>query len=142
MSAPELACHRGPRTHQVVSQLRFGCVPSRKQEVMFSSMLRPRPIGLARQGFSAFRCVKPQNFTYFYLDNIRLSNPKMETKQDDTNDNTQLESPRGHVSSNGTKKKPPEMDIDPENEVKGIKLLLIHTGICLCTFLVGLVSNN
>lgn len=34
----------------------------------------------------------------------------------------------------------PEMDIDPENEVKGISLLLIHTGICLCTFLVGLVS--
>ena len=64
----------------------------------------------------------------------------METKQDDTKDNTQLESPQGHVSSNSTKKEPPEMDIDPDNEVKGIKLLLIHTGICLCTFLVGLVS--
>ena len=65
----------------------------------------------------------------------------METKQDDTKDNTQLESPQGHVSSNSTEKEPPEMDIDPENEVKGIKLLLIHTGICLCTFLIGLVSN-
>jgi hypothetical protein len=30
--------------------------------------------------------------------------------------------------------------IDPENEVTGIKLLLIYIGICLCTFLVGLVS--
>jgi hypothetical protein len=33
-----------------------------------------------------------------------------------------------------------EMDIDPENEVKGLKLLVIHTGICLCTFLIGLVK--
>ncbi|KAI0444324.1 major facilitator superfamily domain-containing protein [Xylaria telfairii] len=32
-------------------------------------------------------------------------------------------------------------DIDPENEVTGIKLLLIHTAICLCTFLVGLDFN-
>ena len=31
-------------------------------------------------------------------------------------------------------------DIDPENEVQGDKLVLVHTGICLCTFLVGLVS--
>ncbi|KAH4161849.1 hypothetical protein HBI04_127330 [Parastagonospora nodorum] len=31
--------------------------------------------------------------------------------------------------------------IDPENEVTGIKLLLIHIGICLCTFLVGLDFN-
>lgn len=31
-------------------------------------------------------------------------------------------------------------DIDPENEVQGMKLVLIHTAICLCTFLVGLVS--
>lgn len=31
-------------------------------------------------------------------------------------------------------------DIDPENEVKGLKLVLIHISICLCTFLVGLVS--
>ena len=66
----------------------------------------------------------------------------METKQNDTTDNIQLESLQGHVSSNNTKRESPEMDIDPENEVKGIKLLLIHTGICLCTFLVGLVSNS
>ncbi len=32
--------------------------------------------------------------------------------------------------------------IDPENEVQGVKLLLIHTAICLCTFLVGLVSRG
>ncbi|KAI9685959.1 MAG: hypothetical protein M1820_010703 [Bogoriella megaspora] len=34
-----------------------------------------------------------------------------------------------------------EMDIDPENEVKGLRLLIVHTGICLCTFLVGLDFN-
>lgn len=33
-------------------------------------------------------------------------------------------------------------DIDPENEVQGIKLLLIHIAVCLCTFLVGLVSTT
>lgn len=30
-------------------------------------------------------------------------------------------------------------DIDPEDEVKGVKLLILHIGLCLCTFLVGLV---
>lgn len=30
--------------------------------------------------------------------------------------------------------------IDPDNEVKGPKLLLLHIGLCLCTFLVGLVE--
>ena len=40
------------------------------------------------------------------------------------------------------KKEPFTVDtsIDPENEITGVKLLLIHTGICLCNFLVGLVS--
>ncbi|KAI1345531.1 major facilitator superfamily domain-containing protein [Xylaria sp. FL0043] len=32
-------------------------------------------------------------------------------------------------------------DIDPENEVQGTKLILIHLSICLCTFLVGLDFN-
>ncbi len=32
-------------------------------------------------------------------------------------------------------------DIEPENEVQGMKLILIHLSICLCTFLVGLVSR-
>jgi MFS family permease len=31
-------------------------------------------------------------------------------------------------------------DIDPRNEVQGTKLVLIHIAICLCTFLVELVS--
>jgi len=39
-----------------------------------------------------------------------------------------------------TAKKPAEYSTDPENEVTGVKLLLIHIGICLCTFLIGLVS--
>ncbi|AEO62944.1 uncharacterized protein THITE_2141153 [Thermothielavioides terrestris NRRL 8126] len=32
-------------------------------------------------------------------------------------------------------------DIDPANEVKGTKLVLIHVAICLCTFLIGLDFN-
>ncbi|KAI1270277.1 major facilitator superfamily domain-containing protein [Xylariaceae sp. FL1019] len=32
-------------------------------------------------------------------------------------------------------------DIDPADEVTGVKLLLIHTSMCLCTFLVGLDFN-
>lgn len=35
----------------------------------------------------------------------------------------------------------PKLDqsIDPENEFKGLKLILIHSAMCLCTFLIGLV---
>ncbi|RDK42371.1 hypothetical protein M752DRAFT_283758 [Aspergillus phoenicis ATCC 13157] len=32
-------------------------------------------------------------------------------------------------------------EIGPENEVKGPKLLLLHTGLCLCIFLVGLLAQ-
>lgn len=35
---------------------------------------------------------------------------------------------------------PQDQSIDLENEVTGIKLLLIHAGICMCTFIVGLVN--
>ena len=31
--------------------------------------------------------------------------------------------------------------IDPENEITGPRLLLVHTGLCLCTLLVGLVRH-
>ncbi|KAL4999867.1 major facilitator superfamily domain-containing protein [Aspergillus recurvatus] len=31
--------------------------------------------------------------------------------------------------------------IDPENEISGLRLLLVHTSLCLCTFLVGLDFN-
>ena len=57
-------------------------------------------------------------------------------------------SPKG-PESNKLKQEPtskdgetPEIneDIDPANEVQGMKLVLIHLAICLCTFLVGLVS--
>lgn len=36
---------------------------------------------------------------------------------------------------------PQDQSIDLENEVTGIKLLLIHAGICMCTFIVGLDFN-
>lgn len=36
----------------------------------------------------------------------------------------------------------PTNDIDPEDEVTGVRLYLIHTIICLCTFLVGLVRYH
>lgn len=32
-------------------------------------------------------------------------------------------------------------DIDPANEIQGLKLVLTHFSICLCTFLIGLVSS-
>jgi hypothetical protein len=34
-----------------------------------------------------------------------------------------------------------DTSIDPQNEVTGAKLLLIHAGLCLCTFLIGLVRK-
>ncbi|PQE28116.1 Major facilitator superfamily domain general substrate transporter protein [Rutstroemia sp. NJR-2017a BBW] len=36
---------------------------------------------------------------------------------------------------------PQDQSIDSENEVTGIKLILIHAGICMCTFIVGLDFN-
>ena len=36
----------------------------------------------------------------------------------------------------------PEVDIDPDNGVNRIQLLLNHTGICLCTFLIGRMSRS
>ncbi|KAI1420133.1 MFS general substrate transporter [Xylaria sp. FL1777] len=50
--------------------------------------------------------------------NHENSSPPVDDAQDDIND-----------------------DIDPENEVIGVKLLLIHIAICLCTFLIGLDFN-
>lgn len=52
--------------------------------------------------------------------------------------------PRGSVSPESCRESPDENPlteggIDPENEIKGVKLLLLHTGLCLCTFLTGLV---
>ena len=35
---------------------------------------------------------------------------------------------------------PQETSIDPENEITGIRLLLLHIGLCLTTFITGLVS--
>ena len=64
----------------------------------------------------------------------------MESNQIDTENDAQPQPARGKNSTASAEKEASEMDIDPENEVKGIKLLLIHTGICLCTFLIGLVS--
>ncbi|KAI0198930.1 MFS general substrate transporter [Astrocystis sublimbata] len=43
-------------------------------------------------------------------------------------------------TAKNTRKKE-EDTIDPENEVTGVRLILIHTGVCLFTFLVGLDLN-
>lgn len=64
----------------------------------------------------------------------------IESKQEDTGSDTRPEQLQGNDGSTSPEKDPLEMDIDPENEVKGIRLLLIHTSICLCTSLIGLVS--
>ncbi|KUI71222.1 Putative HC-toxin efflux carrier TOXA [Cytospora mali] len=53
-------------------------------------------------------------------------------------DETKLENQDGSKAGSGTDT---NEDIDPANEVQGVKLLLIHIGICLCTFLVGLDFN-
>lgn len=61
-----------------------------------------------------------------------------DTKRDSTTEATRAE--KGvHVESNETGT---DYSIDPENEVTGAKLLLIHLGICLCTFLIGLVKTS
>ena len=49
--------------------------------------------------------------------------------------------PRNSSENTKDPHEPQEESIDPENEVKGVKLLIIHLSICLCTFLVGLVSD-
>jgi hypothetical protein len=59
-----------------------------------------------------------------------------DTKQDSTTEAAQTEN-GVHVENNETG---PDYSIDPENEVTGAKLILIHIGICLCTFLIGLVK--
>ncbi|KAK8098759.1 MFS general substrate transporter [Apiospora kogelbergensis] len=46
--------------------------------------------------------------------------------------------PRNSSENTKDPHEPQEESIDPENEVKGVKLLIIHLSICLCTFLVGL----
>ena len=71
---------------------------------------------------------------------MSVENERTESKQEDIKSDPQLEPSPEIDSSKSAEKDAPKMDIDPENEVTGIKLLLIHTGICLCTFLIGLVS--
>ena len=45
-------------------------------------------------------------------------------------------------SSDDCKEIAEEPSIDPENEIIGLKLLVLHIGLCLCTFLTGLVSQR
>ncbi|ETS76587.1 hypothetical protein PFICI_11974 [Pestalotiopsis fici W106-1] len=44
-------------------------------------------------------------------------------------------------ATGGGSETPINEDIDPRNEVQGVKLILIHLAICLCTFIVGLDFN-
>lgn len=53
---------------------------------------------------------------------------------------TKGEKETGTPANVNVEKSPPTTDIDPEDEVTGVRLYLIHTIICLGTFLVGLVS--
>lgn len=50
-------------------------------------------------------------------------------------------SARDQSVASDTVKPAADMSIDPENEVTGFKLLLIHIGICLSTWLIGLVRH-
>ena len=70
------------------------------------------------------------------------------TTSSGTDNKATPEATRASADNNDTEKKVDEVavvsdmneDIDPSNEVQGLKLILIHLAICLCTFLVGLVS--
>ena len=73
---------------------------------------------------------------------MSVERDRTDMKLAETKTSTQTEpSPEQDVSTSA-ENIAPKMDIDPENEVTGIRLLLIHTGICLCTFLIGLVSSR
>lgn len=74
--------------------------------------------------------------------NMNIEDKRTDLKREEINSDTQVEPSREHNSLNNTEGNAAGMDIDPENEITGIKLLFIHTGICLCTFLVGLVSSG
>lgn len=50
--------------------------------------------------------------------------------------------PENQVLQNDVGKNGITDDIDPANEIQGLKLVLIHFSICLCTFLIGLVSSH
>ena len=60
---------------------------------------------------------------------VNTTEEKRSTKQHDIDHN-------GEDTTTATK-----MDIDPENEVIGMKLYIIHAGICFATFLIGLVRS-
>lgn len=59
----------------------------------------------------------------------------------DANDQQSRESGSANKVQEEDRRNNAENDIDPANEVKGVKLYVIHTGICLCTFLIGLVGS-
>jgi MFS family permease len=72
------------------------------------------------------------------MSNQNPSTP-MKIAEDQINSSSGAESP---MEKSGVQVADTLMDggIDPENEVTGAKLILLHTGLCLCTFLTGLVS--
>ena len=73
---------------------------------------------------------------------MNVENGKTDAKMQEIKRITQLEPSRERDISNRANRDAPKMDIDPQIEVTGIKSLLTHTGICLCTFLIGLVSGG
>lgn len=49
--------------------------------------------------------------------------------------------PKQAVSDGGEREHIIENSIDPENEIRGAKLVILHLGLCLCTLLTGLVGT-
>ena len=60
---------------------------------------------------------------------------KLQTgQQDNTGANIEIPSKEQQVEAT-------DASIDPRNEITGLKLLILHIGLCLCNILTGLVSS-
>lgn len=72
------------------------------------------------------------------MDSISRSlKPEPEKGQEDSIDSSALE--KG-FSDNAERDATEQSTTKSENELTGIRLLVVHASLCLCTFLVGLVS--
>ncbi|KAI0847850.1 MFS general substrate transporter [Daldinia vernicosa] len=74
--------------------------------------------------------------------NANATIPASDSKQEPANIGGMLEkTPRDEVITDQNRKSPLEGSKSQDNEVQGVRLVLIHTAICLCNFLVGLDLN-
>lgn len=73
---------------------------------------------------------------------MSVPDPSKDYESKETATETQLGSGTAENGSENASREIAEGgSIDPENEITGTKLILLHTGLCLCTFLTGLDFN-